>query len=177
MNILKKNQNSSLWLLEDNIFSKKNLITEAENRKIDKNRIVFSNRIVLEDHLERIKLADLFLDTFPYTAHTTCSDAIRSGLPVLTLAGETFASRVAASLLKTMNLDELITKSFSEYEKFATDFCNNPNVLKKIKEKIKKNVIKSKSFNSKIFTENLERGYIGVNNDFISNNSKKNIYL
>ena len=177
MNILKKNQNSLLWLLEDNIFSKKNLIKEAENRKIDKNRIVFSNRLFLEDHLERIKLADLFLDTFPYTAHTTCSDAIRSGLPVLTLAGETFASRVAASLLKTMHLDELITKSFSEYEKFANDFCNNPDVLKKIKEKIKKNVTKSKLFNSKIFTKNLEKGYIRANNDFISNNSKKNIYL
>ena len=177
MNILKKNENSLLWLLEDNIFSKRNLITEAENRKIDKNRIVFSNRVVLEDHLERIKLADLFLDTFPYTAHTTCSDAIRSGLPVLTLVGETFASRVAASLLKTIHLDELIAKSFSEYEKFANNFCNNPDILKKIMEKISKNLTKSKLFNSKAFTENLEKGYIRANNDFISNNSKKNIFL
>ena len=176
MNILKKNQNSLLWLLEDNIFSKKNLILEAEKSKIDKNRIFFSNRLVLEDHLERIKLADLFLDTFPYTAHTTCSDAIRSGLPVLTLMGETFASRVAASLLKTIHLDELVTKSINEYEKFANYLCNNQDALKKIKDKIGKNQIKSKLFNSKIFTENLEKGYIRANNDFISN-IKKNIYL
>ena len=177
MNILKKNHKSILWLLEDNIFSKKNLIMEAEKRKINKSRIVFSNRLPLEDHLERIKLADLFLDTFPYTAHTTCSDAIRSGLPVLTLEGETFASRVASSLLKIMDLDELVTKSINEYEKLANNLCNDLDALKKIKQKIQKNLTKSKLFNSKAYTENLEKGYIKANNDFIFNKIKKNIYL
>ena len=177
MNILKKNHKSILWLLEDNIFSKKNLIIEAEKRKIKKSRIVFSNRLPLEDHLERIKLADLFLDTFPYTAHTTCSDAIRSGLPVLTLEGETFASRVASSLLKTMDLDELVTKSINEYEKLANNLCNDLDALKKIKQKIQKNLIKSKLFNSKAYTENLEKGYIKANNNLIFNKIKKNIYF
>ncbi len=177
MNILKKNKNSFLWLLEDNVFSKKNLILETEKRNVDKNRIIFSDRINLEDHLERIKLADLFLDTYPYSAHTTCSDALRSGLPVLTLKGETFASRVASSLLKTLDLDELITTSIEEYETFANEYCINFKKLQKVKKKIQKNLINSKLFNSKLFTENLEKGYTAAYNKFINLSQKENIIL
>ena len=83
MRILKKNSESILWLLDDNFYSNKNLLSEAEKRGVSKNRIVFAKRVPLEDHLERIKFGDLFLDTFPYTAHTTCSDALRVGLPCL----------------------------------------------------------------------------------------------
>ena len=135
MNILKQNKDSLLWLLEDNILSKKNLLIEAEKRKVDKSRIVFSNRLSLEDHLERIKLADLFLDTYPYTAHTTCSDALRSGLPVLTLKGRTFASRVASSLLQSLGLKELITNSIVEYESLANEYCKILQKIKKLKIK------------------------------------------
>ncbi len=177
MNILKQNQDSLLWLLEDNIFSKKNILIEAEKRKVDKSRIVFSNRLSLEDHLERIKLADLFLDTYPYTAHTTCSDALRSGLPVLTLKGRTFASRVASSLLQSLGLKELITNSIVEYESLANQYCKNFKKIKDIKDKIKKNLNNSKLFNSKLYTKNLERGYIKAYNQYKTSGNKNNIII
>ena len=160
MNILKKNSNSILWLLEDNNFSKKNLIFEANKKGVSSERIIFSERLPLkEDHLERIKLADLFLDTYPYSAHTTCSDALRSGLPVLTIMGEAFASRVASSLLTTMNLKELITNSFDDYEKTANDIFNDPTYLKKLKAKLKNNLVNSVLYDSGTFTKNIEDAY------------------
>ena len=177
MNILKQNQDSLLWLLEDNIFSKKNLLIEAEKRKVDKSRIVFSNRLGLEDHLERIKLADLFLDTYPYTAHTTCSDALRSGLPVLTLKGRTFASRVASSLLQSLGLKELITNSIVEYESLANEYCKNVKKIKEIKDKIKKNLNNSKLFNSMLYTKNLEKGYLKAYNQYKTSRNKNNIII
>ncbi len=79
--------------------------------------LFFAKRLPLEEHLNRIKFADLFLDTFPYTAHTTCSDALRVGLPVLTLKGNSFASRVATSLLRTVKLDDLISKKLGRIRK------------------------------------------------------------
>ena len=99
--ILKKTENSVLWLLKDNNFSQNNLKLLIEKNGIDPSRLIFDENLKIEDHLQRIKFADLFLDTFPYNAHTTCSDALRVGIPVLTLKGNSFASRVAASLLNT----------------------------------------------------------------------------
>ena len=160
MNILKKNSNSILWLLEDNNFSKKNLIFEANKKGVSSERIIFSERLPQKkDHLERIKLADLFLDTYPYSAHTTCSDALRSGLPVLTIMGETFASRVASSLLTTMNLKELITNSFDDYEKTANNIFNDPTYLKKLKAKLKNNLVNSVLYDSGTYTKNIEDAY------------------
>ena len=155
MNILKKNSNTVLWLLQDNKFSKKNLIYEAERAQVQKDRLIFSDRISIENHLERIKLADLFLDTYPYSAHTTCSDAIRSGLPVVTLMGESFASRVASSLLKTTNLDELITMSYDEYENLINNLINNSSRLERLKLKVKNNAKESVLYNSKIYTKHI----------------------
>ena len=169
MNILKNNQNSVLWLIEDSNISKKNLIFEANKREIKSERIIFSKRIALEDHLERIKLADLFLDTYPYSAHTTCSDALRSGLPVLTLIGETFASRVASSLLKTMNLNELITSSFEEYENLANNLLRDQLFFKNIKEKLKDNLRNSKLYDSQLYTKNIEEAYLNLVSDFKQN--------
>ena len=160
MNILKKNSNSILWLLEDNNFSKKNLIFEANKKGVSSERIIFSERLPKKkDHFERIKLADLFLDTYPYSAHTTCSDALRSGLPVLTIMGETFASRVASSLLTTMNLKELITNSFDDYEKTANNIFNDPTYLKKLKAKLKNNLVNSVLYDSGTYTKNIEDAY------------------
>ena len=177
MNILKQNQDSLLWLLEDNILSKKNLLIEAEKRKVDKSRIVFSNRLSLEDHLERIKLADLFLDTYPYTAHTTCSDALWSNLPVLTRMGKTFASRVAGSLLTSIDLKELITNSEKEFIDLAVELADNSNKLKRIKQKLQKNIKDKPLYNSKLFTKNIEIAYQKTYERYMSEQPISNIEI
>lgn len=112
-----------------------------------------------EDHLARHKLADLFLDTSPYNAHTTCSDALWAGLAVLTLIGQSFASRVAASLLNAVNLPELITNTKEEYENLAIELATNPEKLKSIQEKLQKNRLTTPLFNTKIFTNHIEAAY------------------
>ena len=105
MDLLKEIEQSSLWLLVNNNQTVRNLIKEVEKRNIDPNRVIFARGLPLEQHLSRHRLADLFLDTFPYGAHTTCGDALWSGLPVLTLKGNTFSSRVSTSLIKAIILE------------------------------------------------------------------------
>ena len=177
MRLLKKNHNSVLWLLDDNIYSNKNLLNEGEKRGVDKNRIIFAKRLPLEEHLNRIKFGDLFLDTFPYTAHTTCSDALRVGLPVLTLKGNSFASRVAASLLNTIKLDDLISKNLEEYEAIANKIISDPNYFKKIKNKLNENILKTPLYNSKLFTKNLELGYEKIFENYKNNQPLKNFEI
>ena len=177
MRILKKNQNSLLWLLDDNIYSNKNLLYEGEKRGVDKSRIIFAKRLPLEDHLNRIKFGDLFLDTFPYTAHTTCSDALRVGLPVLTLIGNSFASRVATSLLRTVKLDDLISKNLEEYEKIANKIVSDYDYFRKIKNKLDQNILKTPLYDSKLFTENLELGYEKIFENYKNNQSIKNFEI
>ena len=177
MRILKKNQNSLLWLLDDNIYSNKNLLYEGEKRGVDKSRIIFAKRLPLEDHLNRIKFGDLFLDTFPYTAHTTCSDALRVGLPVLTLKGNSFASRVATSLLRTVKLDDLISKNLEEYEKIANKIVSDYDYFRKIKNKLDQNILKTPLYDSKLFTENLELGYEKIFENYKNNQPLKNFEI
>lgn len=110
---------SVLWLLQDNRWAAENLRREAAARGIAPERLVFCGRASSEDHLARHRLADLFLDTFPYNAHTTASDALWTGLPLVTYSGRTFASRVAGSLLQAVGLPELVTTSPQEYERLA----------------------------------------------------------
>ena len=130
---------------------------EADKRNISPDRIVFSERLSsLSDHLSRHKVADLFLDTLPYNAHSTCSDALWSGLPVLTCAGDSFAARVAASMLNAINLPELITNSKKEYEEKAINFANNPQYIKKIKKKLAENRLKAPLFNTDLYAKNIE---------------------
>ncbi len=119
MRLLKAVPGSVLWLLEGNPFVSANLCREAEARGVAGERVIVAPRLPLSEHLARHRLADLFLDTFPVNAHTTASDALWAGLPVLTLAGETFVSRVAGSLLRTMGLPELIATSLEDYEATA----------------------------------------------------------
>ena len=109
-NILKAVSNSVLWLLENNNISQKNLKKEAIIRKIDPERIIFCKRTSIKEHIKRYQLADLFLDTFPYGAHTTANEALFSGLPIITIIGESFQSRVCSSLLTTIGLKELIDR-------------------------------------------------------------------
>jgi predicted O-linked N-acetylglucosamine transferase (SPINDLY family) len=158
--ILKAVQGSVLWLLADNPTAKDNLIKEAFARGIDSSRLVFAERLPLPEHLARHRQADLFLDTFPYNAHTTCSDALWAGSPVLTLMGESFASRVAASLLNAVGLPELITSTQEEYEALAIELAMNPPKLADIKAKLAKNRLTAPLFDTPLFTKNLEAAYI-----------------
>jgi predicted O-linked N-acetylglucosamine transferase (SPINDLY family) len=114
----------------------------------------------IEEHLNRIQHADLFLDTLPCNAHTTTSDALRMGLPVLTRIGNSFAGRVAASLLSAVNLPELITTTQNQYESLAIELATNPDKLKAIKDKLSRSIDKAPLFDSKLFTSNIESAYI-----------------
>ena len=115
MKILDKCKNSILWLLKENNKSAENLIKEAKKRGINEERIIFAERTSLEIHLKRFKFIDLFLDTYPYGAHTTASEAVRMGIPVLTIIGKSFASRVASSIITNVGLEKLVTKNINEY--------------------------------------------------------------
>jgi predicted O-linked N-acetylglucosamine transferase (SPINDLY family) len=126
MRLLRQIEGSVLWLLEGDARVPVNLRMEAEQRGVTTDRLVFAPRMQLEDHLARHRLADLFLDTLPYNAHTTASDALWAGLPVLTCVGSTFAGRVAASLLNAIGLPELITNSLDDYETLALGLAPQP---------------------------------------------------
>ena len=159
MDLLKEVKESLLWLKVNNNEAIKNLKLEAEKRNIDPNRIIFADSLSLEQHLSRHMLADLFLDTFPYGAHTTCVDSLWAGLPVLTLKGNTFASRVTSSLLKAIDLEELITNTVDEYKSLAINLAKNPQKLETIKKKLKINKDISPLFDNKKYTKNLETAY------------------
>ena len=126
---------------------------------VDEDRLIFAPHMPVEDHLNRICLADLFLDTLPYNAHTTSSDALRVGVPVLTCLGESFASRVAGSLLNAINLPELITNTPEEYEALAIELATNSDKLKLIKDKLASNLSTAPLFDTKRFTKNIESAY------------------
>jgi len=162
MRILTAVKGSVLWLLEDNATAADNLRKEAGVRGVDPARLVFATRMPPSDHLARHRLADLFLDTLPYNAHTTASDALWTGLPVLTQIGQTFAGRVAASLLAAMNLPELITKTPEEYEQLATDLAFNPERLRTIKSRLAENRSAAPLFDTELFTRHIEAAYVAI---------------
>jgi protein O-GlcNAc transferase len=169
MRILIHVEGSVLWLLADNPVAKENLINAAKAQGVDSCRLVFSERILMSEHLARQKLADLFLDTLPYNAHTTCSDALWAGLPVLSRLGDTFPGRVSASLLRAIGLSELIAYSQEEYEKLAINLAHHPEKLNAIREKLIKNRLSKPLFNSVDFTKNLEAAYIKMVDDYKAN--------
>ena len=160
MRILKKVDGSVLWLSENNPTANANLRQEALNRGIDPQRLVFAPRMPLvAEHLARHRAADLFLDTLPYNAHTTASDALWAGLPVLTCMGESFASRVAASLLSALDLPELITQTQEEYEALAIELASKPEQLSAIKQKLDRNRLTKPLFDTPLFTRHIEDAY------------------
>ena len=164
MRLLKARPNSELWLLECNVWAKQNLIIEAAKHGITSHRIIFAPRVSIADHLARHVYADLFLDTLPYNAHTTCSDALWMGVPVLTCSGNTFASRVAGSLLNACNLPELITDNLAAYEQKALELANDHAALASIKQKLSSNNSTVALFNTSLFTRNLENAFITMYN-------------
>jgi predicted O-linked N-acetylglucosamine transferase (SPINDLY family) len=160
MRILKAAEGSVLWLFEDNKWARESLKREARRHGVDDARLIFANKMSLGHHLARHRQADLFLDTLPYNAHTTTSDALWVGLPVLTLMGQSFASRVAASLLNAIELPELVTNTQEEYEALAVQLCKNPKKLAEIKLRLDNNRLTSPLFDTPLFTKNIEAAYI-----------------
>lgn len=176
-NILKKVENSVIWLSESNSISQKNLKQEAVHRGIDPERIIFCKRTSSQEHIKRYQLADLFLDTFPYGAHTTANEALFSGLPIITIIGQSFQSRVCSSLLTTIGLNELIANSYEEYENLAINIAKNPEKLKLIRGSLKINIKSSPLFNTKFYTENLEKAYINIYERHNNNLKPEHIYI
>jgi predicted O-linked N-acetylglucosamine transferase (SPINDLY family) len=158
--ILKAVAGSVLLLYAENQWAETNLKKEAEARGINCAKIVFGKRMSTEEYLARYRVCDLFLDTFPYNAGTTASDALWSGVPVLTLIGQSFASRMAASLLNAIGLPELVTCTQKEYEALAIELALNTKKLADIKLKLAKNRLSAPLFDTPLFTKNLEATYI-----------------
>ena len=177
MNILKRKDKSVLWLLSDNKISEKNLKLYAEKNKINPNRLIFTDHLPLDQHLSRLNLVDLVLDTFPYNAHTSCSDSLRMGVPLLTLRGKSFASRVASSLLTTINLQELITDNLEDYEKMAIKISNDSKLLAQLKNKIFENKKNCNLFKSQIYIDNIEKSYKKVYQNYIEGLKPQNFKL
>jgi predicted O-linked N-acetylglucosamine transferase (SPINDLY family) len=162
MRILNRVEASVLWLLEDTAAAVANLRREAASRSVDPDRLVFAGRMPLPEHLARHRCADLFLDTLPYNAHTTASDALWAGLPLLTCRGETFAGRVAASLLTNVQLPELITTTLHDYERLAIELATAPEKCAAIKQKLAANRLTTPLFDTGLFTGHLEAAYIAM---------------
>jgi protein O-GlcNAc transferase len=160
MKLLKGTDNSVLWLIGDNSFAIANLAQEANKRGVSSERLIFAPIIPVADHLARQRQANLFLDTIPYNAHTTASDALWAGLPVLTCLGSTFAGRVAASLLKAVGLDELITTSLEDYETLALKLAQDRALLTSLREKLARNRETYPLFNTARFARHIEAAYM-----------------
>jgi protein O-GlcNAc transferase len=160
MRLLNQVEGSVLWLFEDNSAASRNLRQEAVRRGVAVERLVFAPRMALDEHLARHRLADLFLDTLPYNAHTTASDALWVGLPVLTCMGHAFAGRVAASLLSAVGLPELITSSPEEYEASALRLATEPSMLADIRARLMQNRKTYPLFDTARFCRHIESAYI-----------------
>jgi protein O-GlcNAc transferase len=159
MRLLRSVPGSVLWLLETNALVKDNLRSEAEKRGVDSGRLIFAPVVASAEHLGRHRHADLFLDTLPCNAHTTASDALWAGLPVLTCCGDTFAGRVAGSLLTAIGLPELIAESLEEYEQTALFLARDPQRLIALRQKLEINRDASALFDLPKLTGNFETAY------------------
>jgi len=159
MRLLHDVEGSVLWLLEDNAAAVWNLRRNAERRGVAPDRLVFAPRMRLEDHLARHRLAGFLLDNVPYNAHTTASDALWAGLPVLTCLGSSFAGRVAGSLLNAVGLPELITDNLEDYEALALKLARDQNLLAAIKAKLAQNRETFPLFETDRFRRHIESAY------------------
>jgi protein O-GlcNAc transferase len=159
MRLLRQIDGSVLWLLGGNEVAPRNLRLEAERRGVPAGRLVFAKRVAFERHLARHCLADLFLDTLPCSAHTTASDALWMGLPVLTCRGTTFAGRVAASLLAAVDLEELIAPSLEHYESMALKLAQDRSLLNSFRERVESNRHSGRLFDTTLFTRHIESAY------------------
>jgi len=160
MRLLGRVEGSVMWLIEDNAAAGANLRREAERRRVASERLICAPRKDLAEHLARHRLADLFLDTLPYNAHTTASDALWAGLPLVTCMGSTFPGRVAASLLEAVGLPELITHSPADYEALALRLAKTPGELSALRVKLNKNRTSCRLFDTDRFRRHIESAYM-----------------
>ena len=177
MDILEKTKKSVIWFISDNNIIRENLQKQAKIKNIDIKRLIFSNSLPKPQHLKRYLYTDLFLDNFPYNAHTTASDCLRFGTPLITLCGEMFQSRVSASLLKTLQMDELITHSQLEYKNLAIEIANNKEKYIVIKNKLEKNLLKSNLFKPEVYTKNFEKALKLIDDKFRNYKSTNHIVI
>ena len=177
MKILKNVKNSILVLLENDEVSKLNLIKEAKKLGINETRIIFSKRTTYEKHIERFKHVNLFLDTFPYNGHTTSSEALKSNLLLVTLQGTNFQSRVSASIINNLKLNQLITNDIEEYIKLSVELANNSNKYNELKRQLKNNLNIESVKNNKIYTKNLESAFEKVYKKKQNNLTNEDIYI
>jgi predicted O-linked N-acetylglucosamine transferase (SPINDLY family) len=167
MRILSRVEGSILWLSQANATAVGNLRKEAERRGVAGGRLIFAERIESPpEHLARLKVADLFLDTFPYNAHATAMDALWAGVPLLTYAGESFASRVAASLLCTAGLPEFVAGSAEQYEEKAVELAKNPTGIREARRKLAQR--DTSLFDTDMYTRNIEAAYEAIYERFQS---------
>ena len=159
MRLLEAIPGSVLWLLRDSPDAESNLRREAAARGTDPARLVFAGRVAPDEHLARHRLADLFLDTLPYNAHTTASDALWAGLPLVTCCGATFAARVAASLLKAVGLPELVTDSLADYETLALRLARDDSLRRRFRARLEQNRLTCPLFDAERFRQHLEAAY------------------
>ena len=160
MRLLQQVDESVLWLLAPNEAVRRNLGAEAERRGVASARLVFAPRAPFDKHLARHRLADLFLDTLPWNAHTTASDALWAGLPLLTCAGRAFAARVAGSLLHAMAMPELVTDSLTAYEARALALAGSPAQMRELRDKVGRNRLAAPLFRTDLFRRHIESAYL-----------------
>ena len=165
IDILEQIPNSCLWLLEDNEISKNNIYSYIKETKIDRNRIIFAPRVNRREHLDRLQHSNICLDTRFYNGHTTTTDSIQSGVPVITMIGNHFASRVSASLLMSIGLNELIVDSIPAYKALVIKLASDKDYMDKIKNKlIGDNSLTDDFYNTKKFVNDLENSLMSITN-------------
>lgn len=152
-------EGSVLFLYAENEETKKNLNHEIEARGVPRSRIIFAGRLARDEYLARYRVADLFLDTSPYNAGTTASDALWAGLPILTYLGRTFSARMCGSLLNAIGMPELAVSSWHDYEKLAIEIGRDPDKISSLKHRLAENRLTMPLFNTKLFTQNLESAF------------------
>lgn len=162
MRILTRVPGSVLWLYADRDETRRNLRQEAQARGVDSKRLVFAGRLPLAEYRARYRCADLFLDTLPFNAGTTASDALWAGLPLLTCAGSAFAARMGASLLQTIELPELVASTFAQYEEIAVRLACQPALLAELRQRLARNRLTTPLFDTQVFTRRLETGYLSA---------------
>ena len=154
-----------------------NLRAEASTRGVNPERLIFGEQLPGPEYLARYRMANLFLDTFIYNAGTTAIDALWMELPVLTRQGQSMPSRMASSILKSIDLPELVTQTSFEYEQLAIELGKNPNKLYEIAEKLKANKLKTTLFDTTLFTKNLEKAYRSIYDLHATGESPRNIVI
>ena len=175
--LLTKVENSVLWLRQSNQLSNINIKNEAQKRNVNPSRLVFADKVPMDEHLARQRFADLFVDTFAFNAHTTAAEALWAGLPVVTKPGLGFAARVAGSLLNAIGVPELITQTEKDYEALILELATNPTKLRMIKKKLATNRLTQPLFNTELYTHYLENGYQQAYQNYFDGNLPQTIMV